>query len=52
MNIGMPLLDISPMVISMECVYQTKIHITHIVYQLFSRVTPPNYVALGVLLDT
>ena len=27
--------------------YQTKTHITHIVYKTFSRVTPPNYIALG-----
>ena len=26
--------------------YQTKTHVTHIVYQPFSRVTPPNYIAL------
>ena len=34
--------------------YQTKTHITHIVYQHFSRVTPPNYVyflGLAVLLE-
>ena len=30
------------------CLYQTKKHITHIVYQSFSRVTPPNYIALGL----
>ena len=28
--------------------YQTKTHITHIVYQPLSRVTSPNYFALGV----
>ena len=31
--------------------YQTKTHITHIVYQPFSRVTPPNYIALAVILN-
>ena len=27
--------------------YQTKTQITHIVYQPFSRVMPPNYIALA-----
>ena len=29
--------------------YQIKTHITHIVYQPFSRVKPPNCIALGVI---
>ena len=40
------LLFTKPYIEARGWLYQTKTHVTHIVYQPFSRVTPPKYIAL------
>ena len=40
------LLFTKPIIEGSGWLYKTKSHITHIIYQPFSKVTPPNYIAL------